>query len=253
MQFQKRFILVPFLFLFALGCARKPVDVYMIGDSTMANKPPKAEPEKGWGQILPLFFNKNVTIHNHARNGRSSKSFIDEGLWQIVQDSLKSGDYVFIQFGHNDQKSHDSTRYTEPQTTYKMNLERYVQESRDKGANPILLTSVMRRRFDDEGKFYDTHGKYPDVVRKVASEMSVPLIDMHRSSEKLIVSLGEKGSPKIFIFAEPGEYPRFPDGKEDNTHFCKYGAIRIAELAAKSLKELNVPLSKYVVFDHIEE
>lgn len=253
MNIQKRLILFPVILLLFQGCTQKPVDVYMIGDSTMANKPSKANPEKGWGQMFGLYFNEKVTIHNHAMNGRSSKSFIDEGRWQAVLDSLKPGDYVFIQFGHNDQKSHDSTRYTEPHTTYKMNLTKFVQESRDKGANPILLTSVMRRRFDEEGKFYDTHGEYPDAVRNLAEEMNVPLIDMQRSSEKLIVSLGEEESKKIFIFCEPGEYPRFPDGREDNTHFCEYGATKMAGLVANDLKEMDVPLAKYVVLDQVEE
>ena len=253
MQIKKQIILIPILFLFLQGCSRKPVDVYLIGDSTMANKPLEGNPERGWGQMFHLFFNRNVTIHNHAKNGRSSKSFITEGRWQTVLDSLKPGDYVFIQFGHNDEKSHDSTRYAEPHTTYKENLTKFVRQSREKGTHPILLTPVMRRRFDEEGKFYDTHGDYPDVVRESAKEMDVPLIDMHRLSEKLLVSLGEDKSKNIFIFVEPGEYPRFPEGKEDNTHFCEYGATRMAGLVAEALKKMDIPLSKYVVLKQVKE
>ncbi|TFH00641.1 MAG: rhamnogalacturonan acetylesterase, partial [Calditrichales bacterium] len=167
MKHIKLFVLAIFISLLLWTCwSEKDIHLYMIGDSTMANKPLLENPERGWGQVFPEFFKDNVKIHNHARNGRSTKSFLDQGLWQAVLDSLKPGDYVMIQFGHNDQKISDSTRYTAPRTGYRTNLIRYVTESREKGASPILLTPVMRRRFDKDGKFYDAHGEYPDVVRE---------------------------------------------------------------------------------------
>ena len=126
---------------------KQSVNIFMIGDSTMANKLTAKEPERGWGQMFPLFFSEEVKIHNHAQNGRSTKSFIGEGRWKVVLDSLKPGDYVIIQFGHNDQKE-DSTRHTDPFKTFRANLEKYINETRAKGAFPILCTSIVRRKFD---------------------------------------------------------------------------------------------------------
>jgi DNA sulfur modification protein DndE len=222
------------------------IRIFLIGDSTMANKPLEDNPERGWGQMLPVFFSDNVEIHNHAKNGRSTKSFIDQGLWQAVLDSLQPGDYVMIQFGHNDQKITDSTRYADPHGAYKHNLQRYVNQSRAKGAQPILITPVMRRRFDEHGQFYDVHGDYPGVVREVAAQMQVPLIDLHQSSRELLVSLGEEKTKEIFLWVAPGKYARFPNGKQDNTHFSEYGARQIAGLVVNGIKELDLKLKDYL-------
>ena len=150
----------------------RPTHVFMIGDSTMANKPENAIPEVGWGQVLHYFFNDSIVIENHAKNGRSSKSFIDEGLWGKVIASVQKGDYVIIQFGHNDEKE-DTARHTTPSTSYKKNLERFVDETNKKGGIPILCTSIVRRHFDKEGTLRDTHGEYLRTVRKVALEKRV--------------------------------------------------------------------------------
>ncbi len=145
--------------------------IHMIGDSTMATKShPKTNPEFGWGQVLQDYFDANqVVVQNHALNGRSSKSFIGEGHWDRVTTTLQPGDYVFIQFGHNDQKDKSPDRYTNPFTGYRANLIKYAKESRSKGATPVLFTSVVRRHFNDEGTLTDTHGMYPFVVRDVAA------------------------------------------------------------------------------------
>ena len=232
--------------LFWFGCSNKNIHIYLIGDSTMASKPIDDDPERGWGQVLGSFFSEEIEIHNHAKNGRSTKSFIDEGRWQTVFDSLQSGDYVMIQFGHNDQKKYDSTRYAAPYGAYKTNLEKFVTESRAKGAQPILITPVMRRRFNEQGQFYDTHGKYPQVVRDVAVKKDVPLIDLHQASREMITSLGEEESKKIFLWVEPGIYSRFPEGKQDNTHFSEYGAREVATLVVQAIQELNLDLNKYI-------
>jgi lysophospholipase L1-like esterase len=214
----------------------------MIGDSTMADKETKAEPERGWGQVLQLFFDTaKVKICNHAKNGRSSKSFIDEGRWVNILDSIHSGDYVIIQFGHNDMKT-DSARHTDPQTTYRANLIRFITETRTKGAFPVLCTSIVRRKFSDEGILTDTHGEYPIVTRKVASEFNVPLIDLQKKSEKLISELGPEKSKELFVYTNPGEYPNRPNGIKDDTHLNKKGALKIAELAIEGMKEINLPL-----------
>lgn len=221
------------------------VRIFTIGDSTMADKPLMDNPERGWGQMLPLYVERNVEIHNHAANGRSTKTFIEEGRWQKVLDELRPGDFVIIQFGHNDAKV-NSERYTDPFTTYKGNLAKYVTESRAKGATPILATPIDRRRFDDEGHFRDSHGDYPPACRQAAQENDVPLLEMQKLSEDLIVRHGVEGSKRLFLHVEPGIYDKFPKGKEDNTHFGAYGASRFAELAVQEMRRLDLPFAKYL-------
>ncbi|MCX6132817.1 MAG: rhamnogalacturonan acetylesterase [Ignavibacteriales bacterium] len=220
------------------------VRVFLIGDSTMADKPVIGTAERGWGQVFPLFFGDDVLIENHARNGRSTKSFIAEGRWQTVCEKLKPGDWVFIQFGHNDPKKEDTSRYAEPRTDYKKNLLRFVNETRSKGAHPILLTPVSRRKFDKEGKLVDTHGEYPGIVREVAADEKVPLIDLHKKSMQLIQKMGPDESRKDFLWVKPGFLSAYPAGKEDDTHFTESGALKIARLIADDLQELKLPLSK---------
>lgn len=242
MKFIKSFIILAIL-QFSINAQQ--ITVYLAGDSTMATKSVAARPEAGWGEFLqPNFDEKKVKFENHAQNGRSSKSFIDEGRWQKIVDSLKKGDYVFIQFGHNDEKTEDPKRYTSPNGTYRENLIKFVNEVRAKKANPVLLTPVMRRRFNDKGEFYDTHGEYPDAVRKVAAELKVPLIDLHRKTESLIKNAGVEGSKKIFLYLKENESPNRPKALEDNTHFSAYGAEQIALLAIEGIKEAKIELAK---------
>lgn len=219
----------------------------MIGDSTMANKTAKAAPETGWGQVFGEFFTDEVEIHNHAKNGRSTKSFHDEGLWKEVENQLQAGDYVFIQFGHNDQKIKDATRYAAPNTDYKANLKRYVSEALAKGAYPILLTPINRRKFDENGEFVDQHGAYPDAVRSLATEMQVPLIDMYAKSLAFLENLGVEKSKKLYMNLEPNAFPNYPKGLEDNTHFTPEGARVMAKLAAEGLVGIGSPLSGFLV------
>ncbi len=228
--------------LAAFICERKPVTVFMIGDSTMADKPVEDNPERGWGMMLQEFFDASVIVENHAMNGRSTRSFLYENRWQPVVDKLKKGDWVIIQFGHNDGSKEKKERYTTP-GEYKTNLVKYVNETRSRKASPILCTPVMRRRFDENGEFYDTHGVYPDVVRHVADSLKVPLVDMHRKSERLIRELGPEGSKKMFLFVQPGIYTSLPGGKEDNTHFSEWGAREIARLFTEEIAEQRLKLA----------
>lgn len=166
----------------------------------MANKPdPDENPEKGWAQMLPEFLKAELDVKNHAVNGRSTKSFIDEGRWKTVFDQLQMGDYVFIQFGHNDQKLKDSTRYTNPYIHYRANLEFFVKETRAKGAIPVLFSSIVRRNFNERGVLVDTHGVYPLVVNLVAQDLEVPFVDLHALTKQLEIEYGRK-NPKAFIF-----------------------------------------------------
>jgi DNA sulfur modification protein DndE len=234
------FIAVSFKF------TQKPARIFLIGDSTMANKPLQGNPERGWGQLLPLFFDDNTQIQNYAVNGRSTKTFIDEGRWTTVLEQLKADDWVFIQFGHNDSKKDDTVRYAAAQTAYRENLIKFVNEARQRGANPVLITPVMRRNFDENAKFIDKHGEYPSVVREVAKKYKVPLIDLHQSSQKLIESMGVEDSKTMFLHYGKGFYKIFPDGKEDNTHFSEFGARHMASLVTQNIFDLNLKLKDYI-------
>lgn len=220
--------------------------IFLCGDSTMANKAPIDAPETGWGMVLPEYFTDAVRIENHAVNGRSTKSFRTLGHWKGMIDKVKQGDYVVLQFGHNDQKESDSLRYAAPQTDYKKNLTRFIEEIRAKGANPILATPVMRRKFDEKGAFVDQHGEYPSVVRALAKNLNVPLLDMHQKSQKVIEVHGVEGSKKIFMHFGGGFYLKHPKGIEDNTHFSRYGAELMASLAAECLVEVGHPLRNFL-------
>ena len=238
-------ILLLLITMFLFSGVKKPV-IHLIGDSTMADKPLDDNPERGWGQLLPLYFNQEIQIINYARNGRSTKSFIDQGLWNEVYINLKPGDYLFIQFGHNDAKLTDSTRYAPARTAYRANLIKFIEESRSKGAKPVLITPVNRRKFSPTGEFIDQHGDYPGVVREVAAEYDVPLIDLHQSSLKYFSELGPEKSEKLFLRAPAGVYKQCPAGRSDDTHFNRYGAIRICDLVIEEMKAIDLPLVKYL-------
>ncbi len=224
--------------------SQRPVVIFLAGDSTMAAKLPDKRPETGWGEKLASHFKPGtVKVDNRAANGRSTKTFISEGKWQAIIDDLAKGDYVFIQFGHNDSSKDKGERYTPPED-YRNNLVRFVGEVRAMGGNPILLTPVMRRRFDKDGKFYDTHGEYPDIVRSVAQALEVPLIDMHRSSEAVIVRYGVEDSRKLFLQLKAGENANYPNGIEDNTHFSPLGAEEMAKVVVAEIRTSRLKVAK---------
>jgi lysophospholipase L1-like esterase len=232
---------------FLLASCKTQMTIYTIGDSTMANKPnPDKNPERGWVQVLPAYFTNDVKIVNKAVNGRSTRSFIDENRWDTVFNSIQKGDYVFIQFGHNDQKDQDPKRYTNPHTAYRNNLIRFIKESRQKGAKPILFTSIVRRNFNDKGVLIDTHGEYPLEVRLVAQEYKVPIIDLQYLTELMEIKEGEEGSKLLHLHYKPGDIEFYPEGKEDNTHLSEKGANEIAQLVVKQLIQMNSPLKKYI-------
>lgn len=232
---------LPLLILLAGFAFRdRPVSIYLAGDSTMAQKLASRRPETGWGEQLQQYFDMDrARVVNLARNGRSTRTFIQEGRWQEIADALRSGDYVFIQFGHNDASIEKTDRYTPP-GDYRDNLSRFVAEARARGANPVLFTPVMRRRFDENGRFYDAHGEYPGIVREVAAELRVPLIDMHRSSERAIRAAGPEPSKALFLHIPPDTHPNYPQGLRDDTHFSPLGAELMAGLAVAGIRE-SVP------------
>lgn len=223
------------------------ITIYTIGDSTMANKPnPEENPERGWVQMLPQFLNEKATVKNHAVNGRSTRSFINEKRWDSVQNKLKKGDYVFIQFGHNDQKENSPERYTNPHTAYRNNLIKFVEETQEKGAYPVLFTSIVRRNFNDNGTLVDTHGAYPIEVRLIAKEFKIPLIDLQYLTEQLEESYGVENSKKLHLHYDPNEIPYYPNGKIDDTHLSVLGATEVAKLAAAALKRKVESLQSFI-------
>jgi lysophospholipase L1-like esterase len=220
------------------------VTVYLIGDSTMSIKEPKAYPETGWGMPFATFFDSTVILENHAKNGRSTRTFISENRWQPIVDKLKEDDYVFIQFGHNDESKEKTDRYTTPDE-YKTNLKRFIDESKQRKAIPILFTPVSRRKFK-EGVAQETHLEYSELVRQVAKETNVPFIDLDKKSQALYQKFGEEKSKLLFLQLVAGEHPNYPEGKTDNTHFNELGAREIAQLVLAELKSLNIGLTNRI-------
>jgi lysophospholipase L1-like esterase len=214
----------------------RPVTLFLAGDSTMATVPlVPATPGRGWGQMLQPYFQDSVRVENLASSGQSSKSFRDKGRWQQLLERIRPGDFVIVQFGHNDSKP-DKERRTEPFGTFKENLERFVAEVRERKATPVLATSIARNVFNQDGKtLRDTHGDYVIATRKVAEEQKTPLLDLTKSTSELIEKLGPDLSKRLFNNAEPGEYAAYPNGLKDATHLNAAGACRVCDLAIEEI------------------
>ncbi|WP_406479247.1 rhamnogalacturonan acetylesterase [Streptomyces sp. NBC_01615] len=216
---------------FAAPGRRGPRTLYIAGDSTAAQKYADAAPETGWGMAFPFFLHEDLKVANHAVNGRSSKSFVDEGRLDVILEAIRPGDFLLIQFGHNDEKSADPTRYTEPWTTYQDYLRQYVDGARARGARPVLATSVERRKFDADGNALPTHGDYPASMRALAEDEHVALLDIQALSLALWQKLGVEETKKYFNWTET---------EQDNTHFNPPGAIAVARLVAAELLHRRV-------------
>lgn len=244
LQFGKKYAL-PGLVLLLLTAFAAPgprkVKLYLIGDSTMANKVRQTFPETGWGMPLGTFFDTTVVVDNRAQNGRSTRTFLAENRWQPIVDALQEGDYVFIQFGHNDEAENYPDRYTPPED-YRKNLVRFVTETRSKKANPVLLTPITRRRFDKDGRIQETHVAYSRVTVEVAAQYKVPLIDLDRMSRELVQQFGVENSKLLFLELAPGDHPNYPYGRHDNTHFTELGARKMAQLAVSQVVAQKLPL-----------
>jgi pectinesterase len=266
----KKSIIVLLLGVLLLTSAeQKTTTIFMIGDSTMANKDISHDrKERGWGMALQCFFDDNIRIDNHAVNGRSSLSFINEGRWDTVISRMKPGDYVIIQFGHNDEKP-KADRHTDPGSTFDYNLAKFVRETREHGGIPILMNSVVRRNFalvapkndDDEAlrnttfkdaqgmvegdSLVDTHGLYRVAPRDVAKRMNVHFVDANQITHDLEQGLGTEASKKLHMWFLPGEESSVPNGRQDNTHYNVYGAHVVAHLLADAICEEVPILKKY--------
>lgn len=255
------------LLFFTSATTEKTTTIFIVGDSTAANKDISGgKKERGWGMALQCYFDDNIRVDNHAVNGRSSLTFMNEGRWQKVLDLIKPGDYVIIQFGHNDEKPR-ADRHTDPGSTFDYLLARYVRETRERGGIPVLMNSVVRRNFfvsapenDDDEKLrittfqdgikmvegdslIDTHGLYRVAPRDVAQRMNVHFVDANQITHNLEQGLGTEASKKLHMWFKPGEEPSIPKGRQDNTHYSIYGAQQVAKLLADALCD-EIPLLK---------
>lgn len=213
--------------------------LYLAGDSTVTDQGEAGFPYAGWGQYLPERFKAGIAVENRALSGRSSKSFMDEGHWERILATLRVGDYVMAQFGHNDAKP-DPARRTEPFTTYKDRLKVYIEGTRRAEAQPVLVTPVHRRAFDGQGRILNTHGGYIEAMRELAASEQVPLIDLADKSRELFERYGPEGTKDLFMWSYPGEFLAHPAGVSDNTHFQVLGARLLAGLVADAMDEAGL-------------
>ena len=241
------------LALAVAGFAAEPAPagptLFLAGDSTVADKPDLGLPERGWGQLFGEIVRPPLRLKNTALNGRSTKSFRAEGHWQRLLDALQPGDWVVIEFGHNDAKREDPLRFAAAETDYRENLIRFVHEVRARSAQPVLATPVARRRWTPQGEWVDTHGAYPDAVRAVAAAEGVPLLDLEARTRACISGLGPDGSAALFLHFAPGQHPRLPEGRHDDTHFSEKGARLVAHLAAAEMIRIHLPIARYLAPD----
>ena len=213
--------------------------IHLMGDSTMAEKDLKGgNPERGWGMMFQNFVDSTFQVVNYAQNGRSTKSFIDRGLWDKVYNALQPGDYVFIQFGHNDAKVDDPERYAPAYGAYQQNLRTFIRGAREKGATPVLLTPLARRWFKDGKLDRDCHGDYPAAMKQVAKEMSVTLLDITTESLDWLESLGDEASKAYFMIST---------GKDDNTHTVARGARKVTELVCDAVRAQIPAIGNHLV------
>ena len=229
-------ILLPVLFSFQ--SAPDKVRIYIAGDSTAQTYDTTKTLQRGWGQLLPSFFDDKVEVINNAKAGRSTKSFQDEGRWTEIVSNIRKGDWVIIQFGHND-TSDKPERHASPKD-FRNNLIKFINDVRQKNANPILLTPVVMRTFKDGVLVDDRLKLYPGITREVAKEYNVPMIDINLKTRDLVLKMGDEKSKSLYMWLEPGVDPSKPEGSKDDTHSLEAGATQIANFIADGIKELKL-------------
>lgn len=213
--------------------------IFWAGDSTVAHNGIATYPQTGIGQEFDRFVRyDDVRIDNYAQNGRSTKSFMDDGRLAQIYDRITAGDFLFIQFGHNDEKDADPNRYADPETDFPANLEKFVNVARNKGAYPVIITPVTRYNRNAPGALYK-HDRWAEAARKTAARLDVACIDLTAMSEELVDALGEEAQRRFYMNLPAGIYPHFPEGQTDNTHPQVEGAIVFGSLIAKGLKRLG--------------
>lgn len=214
--------------------------IFWIGDSTVQTNKITTYPQTGMGQVLSLYLKEEICVKNHAKNGRSTKSFLDEGRFTPVMQNMGEGDFLFIEFGHNDEKKEDPARYTDPDGTFRENLRFFIQSARKKQAVPVLITPLERRCFEEDGSLgAGAHLPYVEAMRRTAEQEQAALVDLYAMSRDALAEAGEAFSRRWYMNLQPGEYASCPEGKLDNTHLKYEGAVFFAGLIAEGLKRLG--------------
>lgn len=213
--------------------------IFWAGDSTVANNYIDSYPQTGMGQVIKLYLKEEIEVYNFAKNGRSTKSFINEGILTEIEKELSEDDFLFIQFGHNDEKN-DKARGTEAFSTYQEYLSKYVEVARSAKAYPIFITPLYRRMFLPSGRIKDNvHFDYPDAMKELGEKLNVPIIDLCEMSKNLLEETGDEESKKWFMHLKKGEFISYKDGLEDNTHLRYEGGVKMAGLVVHGLTELG--------------
>jgi pectinesterase len=266
----KKYFLIGLIFIISFAystitTAQEKLNVILAGDSTVADYKEKDRPLTGWGEMLPYCFNNKVQVINCATGGASTRTFRDWGKWSTVIKTAKKGDYIFIQFGHNDEKAHNIKKYADPDTIYQDNLKRYISETRAVGAIPVLITPPVRLNYDKKiEKLKETHIQslwhapegtrktsttYHDAMRKVAQETNTPLLDLNKISREKIEALPSYEIMKTYYrFVKPG-HKNYPKGIKDITHLSVKGAALMAKCLASEMRRTNLPIAKYLKKD----
>lgn len=214
--------------------------IFWAGDSTVQTNDYTTYPQTGIGQVFSLFIKEEYQVCNHAKNGRSTKSFMDEGRLRAIEEQIGAGDFLFIQFGHNDEKKEDPTRYTEPFSSFMENLETYIKVAREHSAYPVLITPLERRCFrDDKHLGIGAHSDYVAAMKQTAEKCNVPLVDLYSMSRMELKRAGEKQSREWYMYFSENTYRNRPNESKDNTHLRHEGAVTFASLIAKGLKEIG--------------
>lgn len=214
--------------------------IFWAGDSTVQTNDYTTYPQTGIGQVFGLFLKKDCRVENHAKNGRSTRSFIQEGRLRDIEVRIGPGDFLFIQFGHNDEKQEDPARYTEPFSDFIENLECFIRAAKEHGAHPVLITPLERRRFDPAGRLEPSlHTDYVAGMKRAAEQNQVPLVDLYSMSREELIRAGEQESRKWYMFFPEGTYREHPGASCDNTHLRYEGAVLYGSLIAKGLRRLG--------------
>lgn len=223
--------------------------LFLAGDSTVTDQASGQFPYTGWGQMIGLYLGEEIAVANHARSGRSARTFIEESRLLRIAKRLRKGDFLLVQFAHNDEK--ETEEGAGPFTTYQHYLKQYIDLARSAGAYPALVAPMHRRFFEEDGSIRNTHGDYIEAMRQLAGREAVPFVDLASFSKAYFEELGEARSKQVFLWAEPGQYANLPEGAEDNTHFSEAGAIEMARLVAKGIQQAEADKLKQYLISNI--
>ncbi len=227
--------------------------IFWASDSTVQTNTFDTWPQTGIGQMFVLFCAPRVQVHNYAKNGASTKSFLDLGLWDKLMHQLQADDFVFLQFGHNDNKPENPERYTSPWQSYTENLCKMARDAQRKGAMPVMITPLARSKFNKDNTLCETHGEYPDAMRTLAAQLQLPCIDLTAHSMQFLTQVGEENARTLHLHFTPGEFDAFPQGASDTTHLSPKGAFVYARLIAQEIVKLKSPYNTLVAQNNVGE